>query len=77
MGACLILLILNLFTYRLTSNKKVLIVSGIFILLFIQALLAFSSEFLPALDFINEPRSFMMIDVLVVLVIYTATIKSQ
>ena len=75
MGICILLLILNIFTYRLTGNKKVLIVSGVFILLFLQALMGFLSEFYTAFEFMKEARSFMFVDFLVVLIIYTATIK--
>jgi len=76
MGICLILLSMNLYTFRLTGNKKVLIISGIFVLLFIQAALALSSEFISSLEPITEARSLMFIDVLVVLIIYMATAKS-
>ncbi|UCH89045.1 MAG: hypothetical protein JSV49_12570 [Thermoplasmata archaeon] len=76
MGICIVLLILNIYTYRLTSNKKVLMISVIFIILFLQALLALLSEFHSSLEFIQEPRVFMLVDVLVVLVIYTATVKA-
>lgn len=76
MGTCLILLIMNLFTYRISKNKKVLIISGIFILLFLQALLVLVAEVWDVLEFIQEPRSLMLIDVLVVLIIYAATVKS-
>lgn len=76
MGICLILLIMNLFTYRISKNKKVLIISGIFILLFLQALLVLVAEVWEVLELIQEPRSLLLIDVLVVLVIYAATVKS-
>ncbi len=76
MGICIILLIMNLYTYKNTKNKKILIVSGIFILFFIQALLLFLSEFLDEIDFIKEVRILLLIDLLVVLIIYIATVKS-
>ena len=76
MGISLILLFLNMHTYRLTGNKKVLIICGVFILLFIQALLALLSEFASSLEAMQEARSLMLIDLLVLLVIYTATSKS-
>jgi hypothetical protein len=76
-GICLILVVMNLYTYGITKNTKVLIISGIFILFFIQALLVLTAEFIDQLEFITEPRSLMMIDVLVVLIIYAATVKSS
>ena len=76
MGICIILLIMNLYTYKNTKNKKILIVSGIFILFFIQALLLFLSEFLDGIDFVKEVRVLLLIDLLVVLIIYIATVKS-
>jgi hypothetical protein len=75
MGISIILLILNFYTFRLTKNKKVLVASGVFIIFFIQGLLVFLYQFWPSLDFMMEPRSFMLIDVLVILVIYSATVK--
>ena len=36
MGICLILLVLNLYTYKVTKNKKVLIISGLFVIFFVQ-----------------------------------------
>jgi len=76
MGICIVLFSLNLYTYRLTSNRKVLFASVIFIILFIQGLLAFLSEFSSGLEFIKEARSLMFIDVLVVMVIYLASVRS-
>jgi len=76
-GICLILVVMNLYTYKITKNSKVLIISGIFILFFIQAALVLSAEFIDQLEFITEPRSLMLIDVLVVMVIYAATVKSS
>ncbi len=76
MGTCLMLLIMNLFTYKTSKNKKVLIISGIFVLLFLQALLVFVAEVWQVLEFIQESRALMLIDVLVVLIIYVATVKS-
>lgn len=76
MGICIILLIMNLYTYKITKNKKVLIISGIFVLFFLQALFLFISEFWEAIKFVREPRVLLFIDVLVVLFIYIATVKS-
>ena len=73
----MILVVMNLYTYKITKNSKVLIISGIFILFFIQAALVLSAEFIDQLEFITEPRSLMLIDVLVVMVIYAATVKSS
>ena len=76
MGTCLILLGMNIYTYRLTKNKKVLIASGIFVIFFLQGLFAFFSEFLDLFDFSKEARVLMFVDVLAVLIIYAATVKS-
>lgn len=76
MGICVILLILNLFTYKTTKNKKILIVSGVFILFFVQALLIFLSEFWDSIEFIKEARILLFIDFLAVFIIYVATVKS-
>ncbi len=76
MGICIILLLMNLYTYKNTKNKKILIVSGIFILFFLQALFLFLSEFWCSFDFMREVRVLLFIDVLVVLIIYIATVKS-
>ena len=76
MGICIVLFSLNLYTYRLTKNMKVMFASMIFIILFLQALLAFLSEFFSSLEFITEARSLMFIDVLVVMVIYLASMRS-
>jgi hypothetical protein len=76
MGICVILLLMNLYTYKNTKNKKVLIVSGIFILFFIQALLLFLSEFWDSFGFMKEVRILLLIDLLAVLIIYIATVKS-
>ena len=77
MGICMILLILNLYTFKVTKNKKILIISGIFVLFFIQALLVFISEFWEVIEFIKDVRVLMFIDLLVVLIIYIATVKSS
>lgn len=76
MGICMILLILNLYTFKNTRNKKVLIVSGVFIVFFIQALLVFLSEFWDSIEFIKEARMLLFVDLLAVLIIYIATVKS-
>jgi len=75
MGICVMLFILNIYTYRITANKKVLIVSCVFILFLLQAILVFISEFYSSLEFMKEPRTFMFIDFLVVAIIYGATMK--
>lgn len=77
MGICIILLIMNLHTYKVTKNKKILIISGIFVLFFIQALLVFLSEFWQAIEFMKQARVLLFVDLLVVLVIYMATVKSS
>jgi hypothetical protein len=77
MGVSIILLLMNLYTYKTTKNKKVLIVSGIFVLFFLQGLLVFLSEIVEGLDIMKEVRTLLLIDVLVVLIIYAATIKSR
>jgi len=76
MGVCVLLLIMNLYTYRRTKNRKVLIVSGMFILFFIQALMALLSEFIEIFDFIKEARVLIFVDVLAVIIIYAAIVKS-
>lgn len=77
MGICLILLVLNLYTYKVTRNKKVLIISGLFVIFFVQALLVFMSEFFEALEFIRETRILLLVDLIAVAVIYAATVKAQ
>ena len=77
MGICLILLVLNLYTYKVTKNKKVLIISGLFVIFFVQALLVFMSEFFEALEFIRETRTLLLVDLIAVAVIYAATVKAQ
>lgn len=77
MGVSVVLFLLNIYTYKVTKNKKVLIISGIFILFFIQALLVFLSEFWDSIESVREARILMLIDLLVVLVIYLATVKSS
>ncbi len=77
MGICIILLILNLYTYKITKNKKVLIVSGIFMLFFFQGLLVFISEVWDTIEFVKEVRVLLFIDLLVVLILYIATVKSS
>lgn len=77
MGICLILLVLNLYTYKVTGNKKVLIISGLFVIFFLQALLVFASEFFDALEFMREARVLLLVDLLAVAVIYAATVKAQ
>jgi hypothetical protein len=77
MGLSIILLCMNLYTFKSTKNKKVLIVSGVFILFFIQGLLVFLSEIIDGLDIMQEVRTLLLIDVLVVLIIYAATVKSR
>lgn len=76
MGICVILLITNIYTFKMTKNKKVLIVSGVFVLFFFQALLVFISEFWKVIEFVKEARILLLIDLLVVLIIYAATVKS-
>ena len=75
-GVCVLLIAMNLYTYRLTKNRKVLIASGMFILFFIQALMALLSEFIEIFDFIKEARVLIFVDVLAVIIIYAAIFKS-
>ena len=77
MGISVILLLMNLYTYKTTKNNKVLIVSGVFVLFVIQGLLVLLSEILDGLEVIQEVRTLLLIDVIVVLIIYTATVKSR
>lgn len=77
LGICLILFVMNLYTYKLTKNKKVLIVSGVFILFIIQALMVLISESFGGFDFVKEVRVLMFIDLLAVITIYLATVKSS
>ena len=76
MFSCLLLLVINLYSYRVTRNKKILIASVLLVLFFLQALLAFVSEFVGWLGFMKETRVLMFVDVLAVLVIYLAIMKS-
>lgn len=77
MGLSIILFIMNLYTYKNTGNKKVLIVSGVFILFFLQGLLVFLSEIIEGLEVMQEVRTLLLIDVIVVLIIYLATVKQR
>jgi hypothetical protein len=77
MGISLILLLLNLYTYKVTKNKKVLIISGLFVIFFVQALLVFMSVFFEAFEFMRETRILLLVDLLAVAVIYAATVKAQ
>ena len=47
-----------------------------FILFFIQALMVLLSEFIGTLDFIKEARVLIFVDVLAVIIIYVAIVKS-
>ncbi len=77
MGISIILLFMNIYTYRSTKNKKVLIVSGVFVLFFMQGLLVLLSEVIDGLGIMQEVRTLLLIDVIVVLIIYIATIKPR
>jgi hypothetical protein len=77
MGISLILFILNLYTYRVTKNAKVFVISGLFVIFFVQALLMLMSVFFEALEFMSEARILLLFDVLAVAVIYAATVKAQ
>ena len=77
MGICLILMVMNLYTYKVTGNKKVLVITGLFVIFFLQALLVFMSEFIDALDFMRETRILLLVNLLAVAVIYAATVKAQ
>jgi hypothetical protein len=77
MGLSIILLLMNIYTYKRTRNKKVLIVSGVFVLFFLQGLLVFLSEFTDGLEIMREVRILLLIDVIVVLIIYLATVKPR
>ena len=76
MFSCLLLLVINLYSYRVTRNKKILVASVLLVLFFLQALLAFVSEFVGCLGFMKEARVLLFVDVLAVLVIYLAIMKS-
>jgi hypothetical protein len=77
MGLSIILLLMNLYTYKNTKNKKVLIASGVFVLFLIQGLLVFLSEIVEGLEIMQDIRTLLLIDVIVVLVIYVATVKPR
>jgi hypothetical protein len=77
MGISIILLLMNLYTYRSTKNKKVLIVSGVFVLFFIQGLLVLLSEVIEGLEIMQDIRTLLLVDVLVLLIIYIATVKQR
>lgn len=77
MGISIILFLMNLYTYKNTKNKKVLIVSGVFVLFFLQGLLVFFSEITEGLEMMQDVRTLLLIDVFVVLIIYVATVKSR
>jgi hypothetical protein len=77
MGLSLILLILNLYTYKVTKNKKVLIISGLFIIFFLQALFVLLSKFIVGFEFMRETRILLLVDLLAVTIIYAATVKTQ
>lgn len=77
MGISVILLLMNLYTYKTTKNKKILVVSGVFVLFFVQGLLVILSEIIDGLEVIQEVRTLLLIDVIVILTIYAATVKSR
>jgi hypothetical protein len=68
---------MNLYTYRSTKNKKVLIASGIFVLFFLQGLLVLLSEVVEGLEIMLDIRTLLLMDVIVVLIIYLATVKQR
>ena len=76
-GTSLLLLALNIYTYRITGNTKVLVAGGAFAVFALQALLLFFSEFVAGLSFMARPRTLLMINTIAVIIFYAATVRTN
>ena len=70
------LLIVSIFSYRKYRNVKLLFVVGVFILFFIKGLLFSLSFFIEPLEAFNLPPALGLLDLLMLLLLFMATLKS-
>ena len=74
-GITLLLFILTIFSYRLSKNPKVLILSMAFLIFAIKVLLLLASEFFKLLQIVGIINGLLIFDFLIVLIIYFSLIK--
>jgi hypothetical protein len=74
-GITLLLFVLTLFSYRISKNPKVLILSMAFFIFAVKILLLLASEFFKILQLIGTINGLLIFDFLIVLIIYFSLIK--
>jgi hypothetical protein len=74
-GIVLILFILTMFSYRLSKNPKILILSMAFIFFAVKIILLIASEFHSTFEDFGDINSILFFDFIIVLIIYFSLIK--
>ena len=74
-GIALLLFVMTLFSYKLSKNPKVLILSLAFLIFSVKIIMLFVSEYFESIDWFGTLNSLLIFDFIIVLIIYSSLIK--
>lgn len=74
-GITLLLFIMTLFSYRMSKNSKVLILSLAFLFFAIKVIMLLISEFIDFAKWFGSIEAILLFDFIIVLIIYLSLIK--
>ena len=74
-GITLLLFIMTLFSYRMSKNSKVLILSLAFLFFSIKVIMLLISEFIDFAQWFGSIDAVLLFDFIIVLIIYLSLIK--
>jgi len=74
-GITLLLFIMTLFSYRMSKNSKVLILSLAFLFFAIKVIMLLISEFIDFAQWFGSIDAVLLFDFIIVLIIYLSLIK--
>jgi len=74
-GIALLLFVMTLFSYKLSKNPKVLILSLAFLIFSVKIIMLLVSEYFESIDWFGTLNSLLIFDFIIVLIIYSSLIK--
>jgi len=74
-GIALLLFVMTLFSYKLSKNPKVLILSLAFLIFSVKIIMLLASEYFESIDWFGTLNSLLIFDFIIVLIIYSSLIK--
>lgn len=74
-GIALLLFVMTLFSYKLSKNPKVLILSLAFLIFSFKIIMLLAAEYFEPIDWFGTINSLLIFDFIIVIIIYSSLIK--